>query len=124
MDSSAHQWGEAPPALEVMIQVHLPFQHVLQVGQPRFPRGDDVDGIGAEGAVDKPPGMQVAQGLGDLEQQVHDLLHVQQGELGALQAGDKLPGTQGLGPLCFLASKVFSIDRHNYSALPCFRWRT
>lgn len=86
-----------------MIQVHLPFQHVLQVGQPRFPCGDDVDGIGAEGAVDKSPGMQVSQGVGDLEQQVHNLLHVQQGELGPLQARDKLARNKGTGPPLFFS---------------------
>ena len=77
------------PCLEVMIEVHLPFHHVLQVGQPSFPRGDNVDGVGAEGTVDKAPGMQVSQGIGDLEQQVHDHLHVQHGELGPLQARTK-----------------------------------
>lgn len=60
-----------------MTQDNLPFQHVLQVGQSRFPCGYDVDGIGAEGAVDKSPGMQVSQGIADLEQQMHNLLHVQ-----------------------------------------------
>ena len=72
-----------------MIEVSPPFPHVLQVGQPRFPCGDNVDGVGAEGAVDKAPGMQVSQGVGDLEQQVHDHLHVQHGELGPLQARTK-----------------------------------
>lgn len=57
-----------------------------------------MDGIRAEGAVDKPSRMQVSQGVGDLEQQVHDHLHVQHGELRPLQARDKWPGTQGTGP--------------------------
>lgn len=68
-----------------------PFQHILQVGQPRFTWGDDMDSIGAEGAVDKPLGMQVSQGVRYLEQQVHDHLHVQHWELGSLQARDKMP---------------------------------
>lgn len=48
-----------------------------------------MDGVGAEGAVDKPPGMQVSQGVRDLEQQMHNHLHVEHGELGPLEARDK-----------------------------------
>ena len=56
-----------------------------------------MDGIGAEGAVDKPPGMQVSQGVGDLEQQVHNHLHMQQGELGPLEARQKQASNTGTG---------------------------
>lgn len=53
-----------------------------------------MDGVGAEGAVDKPPGMQVSQGVRNLEQQMHDHLHVQHGELGALESRDKTARTE------------------------------
>lgn len=83
-----------------------------------------MDGIGAEGAVDKPPGVQVSQGIGDLEQQVHNHLHMQQGELGPLKQEINIPGIQGLGPdtvECFVTSKIFSIELHRYTVSQFYR---
>lgn len=49
-----------------------------------------MDGVRTEGTMDKSSRMQVFQGIGDLEQQMHDHIHVQHGELTPLQARDKM----------------------------------
>lgn len=87
-----------------------------------------MDGVGAEGAVDEAPRMQVSQGVGDLEQQVHDHLHVQHGELGPLQARGKMARSERDWALdtveCFVVSKIFSTDIHGYLVSPFYRWGT
>lgn len=118
---------EADPDQILSLQ-HPPFHHILQVGEPCFSCGNDVDGVGAEGAVDKPPGMQISQGVRNLEQQVHDHLHVQHGELGALESREKTArNNRAWAPDAaefFEVSKAFSIVPHSYLESPFYTWGT
>lgn len=61
--------------------ISSPLYHVLQVAELGLPRGHDLDGVGGEGAVDEPPGVQETQSVHHLQQDVQEGLCLQHWEL-------------------------------------------